>query len=148
MIDRVLIPLPGIGTLSLTKAEYEAALIPIEKPEPLKPSIKAPAPPPPSAVQAVEHPPRLRYLRLKEVSARVGLRSSSICRLMSLGQFPRQVKLSERSAAWVESEVEAFMLARAAERDSDSKAVVAQESPYMRMGEGHAADRAFSLGNL
>jgi hypothetical protein len=33
MTDRVLIPLPGIGTLSLTKAEYEAALIPIAKPE-------------------------------------------------------------------------------------------------------------------
>ena len=30
---------------------------------------------------------------------------------MSSGRFPRQVKLSEGSAAWAESEVEAFMLA-------------------------------------
>lgn len=29
MADRVLIPLPGIGTLSLTRSDYEAALIPI-----------------------------------------------------------------------------------------------------------------------
>ena len=33
MPDLVLIPLPGIGTLSLTPAEYEAALVPIIMPE-------------------------------------------------------------------------------------------------------------------
>ena len=114
--------------MSLTKAEYEAALIPIEKPEPPKPSIKTPAPPPPSAVRTVEDPPRLRYLRLKEVCARVGLRSSSIYRLINLRRFPKQVKLSERSSAWVESEVEAFMLARAAERDGRSEGVAAEQS--------------------
>jgi excisionase family DNA binding protein len=32
MSDRVLIPLPGIGTLSLTREQYEAALIPAEIP--------------------------------------------------------------------------------------------------------------------
>jgi prophage regulatory protein len=118
MVNRVLIPLPGIGTLSLTKAEYETALIPIEKPEPPKLSTRPTrhiAPHPPLAVHAVEQP-RLRYLRLKEVCARVGLRTSSIYRLMSLGRFPRQVKLSERSSAWVESEVEAFMQARGGTR--------------------------------
>jgi excisionase family DNA binding protein len=31
--DRVLIPLPGVGTLSLTRDAYEAALIPIAAPE-------------------------------------------------------------------------------------------------------------------
>jgi excisionase family DNA binding protein len=34
MSDRVLIPLPGIGTLSLTREAYEAALIPNAAPEP------------------------------------------------------------------------------------------------------------------
>lgn len=33
MADRVLIPLPGIGTLSLSREAYEAALIPIVPPE-------------------------------------------------------------------------------------------------------------------
>src|SRR5580658_6907783 len=32
MTDRVLIPLPGVGTLSLTREAYEAALIPITAP--------------------------------------------------------------------------------------------------------------------
>lgn len=36
MSDRVLIPLPGIGTLSLTREAYEAALLPIAAPEPLQ----------------------------------------------------------------------------------------------------------------
>jgi hypothetical protein len=31
MSDRVLIPLPGVGTLSLSREAYEAALIPVEQ---------------------------------------------------------------------------------------------------------------------
>jgi excisionase family DNA binding protein len=34
MSDRVLIPLPGVGTLELTREAYEAALRPIAAPEP------------------------------------------------------------------------------------------------------------------
>jgi hypothetical protein len=34
MADRVLIPLPGVGTLSLDREVYEAALIPIAAPAP------------------------------------------------------------------------------------------------------------------
>jgi excisionase family DNA binding protein len=34
MSDRVLIPLPGLGTLSLTREVYEAALIPLAAPAP------------------------------------------------------------------------------------------------------------------
>src|SRR5580692_3884525 len=112
MADRVLIPLPGIGTLSLTRAEYEAALIPIPSPEIFKP---APTPTPVEVTQ-----PRrqgLHYIRLREVCSRVSLRPSSLYRLIQLGRFPKQVKLSERTAAWIESEVEAFMDARIAERD-------------------------------
>ena len=33
MTDRVLIPLAGIGTLRLTRAAYEEALIPVPTPE-------------------------------------------------------------------------------------------------------------------
>jgi excisionase family DNA binding protein len=39
--DRVLIPLPGVGTLSLTREAYEAALIPIAAPAP---NASAPSP--------------------------------------------------------------------------------------------------------
>jgi prophage regulatory protein len=77
----------------------------------------------------------LRYLRLREVSARVGLKASGIYRLMAQGSFPKQVKLSERTAAWVESEIESFMDARLMERDERNYTAPEAFSPYMRMGE-------------
>jgi prophage regulatory protein len=134
MADRVLIPLPGIGTLSLTRADYEAALIPI-----VSPTVPKPAPPrrpepftaPPSIIASA--PPALRYLRLREVCKRVGVGHSTIYRMIAAGQFPRQLKLSEHTAVWVESEVEAFMNARIAERDLEVQ--VPEVSPYLRMGE-------------
>jgi predicted DNA-binding transcriptional regulator AlpA len=45
------------------------------------------------------------------------------------------VKLSERTAAWIESEVEAFMASRIEERDQGSTAVEPAPSPHMRMSE-------------
>ena len=77
----------------------------------------------------------LRYLRLREVSACVGLKASGIYRLMAQGSFPKQVKLSERTAAWVESEIESFMDARLMERDERNYTAPEAFSPYMRMGE-------------
>lgn len=130
MTDRVLIPLPGIGTLSLTRTEYDAALIPIPPPQVLQPA------PTPAPVEVT--PPRrqgLHYIRLREVCSRVSLRPSSLYRLIQLGRFPKQVKLSERTAAWIESEVEAFMHARIAERDGHASVSAPPASPYLRMGD-------------
>lgn len=134
MTDRILIPLPGIGTLSLTRAEYEAALILISKPEVPKP-VPTLRPEPTSAVPAstASKQPALRYLRLREVRERVSLGHSTIYRMMAAGAFPRQVKLSERTSAWIESEVEAFMNARIAERDQPAQ--TPDVSIYLRMGE-------------
>jgi predicted DNA-binding transcriptional regulator AlpA len=53
--------------------------------------------------------------------------------MMAAGAFPRQVKLSERTSAWIESEVEAFMNARIAERDQPPQSP--ELSLYLRMGE-------------
>jgi prophage regulatory protein len=142
MTDRVLIPLAGIGTLRLTRAAYEEALIPIPTPEIPKSNPKlelllqrlnsTPAP----AKDSMEGPRGLRYIRLPEVCARVGLKRSTVYRLISLGRFPKHIKLSEHASAWIESEVDDFMIARIAERDHDSAAVEPPpESPYMRMGE-------------
>jgi prophage regulatory protein len=137
MTDRVFVPLPGIGTLSLTRAEYDAALIPI--PPAIVPRPQPPLAPPrnfESARKSYEDDSRrLRYIRLTEVCARVGLRPSAIYHLISEGRFPKQVKLSERTSAWVVSEVETYMDARIAERDASCPAAADPISPYMRMGE-------------
>lgn len=138
MPDRVFIPLPGIGTLALTRAQYDSALIPIVTPAVLNPDpIPAPlrSPPANSVTIAREHAHGLRYIRLREVCARVGLRRSAVYKLISVGRFPKQVKLSERTAAWIESEVETFMDARIAERDSLLLDGMVAPSPYVRMGE-------------
>ena len=133
MADRVLIPLPGIGTLSLTRA-YKAALIPITKPEVPKPvPILRPEPTSAAFANTASKPPGLRYLRLREVRERVGLGQSTLYKMMAAGVFPRQVKLSERTSAWIESEVDAFMNARIVERDQSAQ--TPELSPYLRMGE-------------
>jgi prophage regulatory protein len=137
MPDRVFIPLPGIGTLSLTRAEYEAALTPIT-PEAPKPKA-LPTSPPLRRVHSRTTPAKngetgtstLRYIRLREVCTRVGLRRSAIYRLIGLGRFPKQVKLSVRTVAWVESEVEAFLESRIEDRDRVPLDAPPGESPYM-----------------
>lgn len=75
------------------------------------------------------------YLFLKEEWRHGRSRFYSAARYSSLGRFPKQVKLSERTSAWIESEVEAFMDARIVERDNKLSEVVPPLSPYMRMGQ-------------
>ena len=56
-------------------------------------------------------------LREKEVCERVGLRPTSIDRLIAAGKFPRPVKLTGKAKGWLASEVDAWIASRAADRD-------------------------------
>lgn len=58
----------------------------------------------------------MRLLRLAAVQERTGLGRDSVYRLAKAGKFPRPVKISERASGWLESEVDAFIEQRAAER--------------------------------
>jgi prophage regulatory protein len=91
-------------------------------------------------VAAAIDPPRgIRYLRLRDVCQRVGLKQSAVYRLISLGKFPKQVKLSERASAWIESEVEAFMTARIEDRDQRrSVARIITSSPRTRRRDSNS----------
>lgn len=64
-------------------------------------------------------PSPVRLLRRSEVKNLTGLGVSQLYRLMSRGQFPQPVKLSERSVAWLEHEVEGWISQRIAARDAD-----------------------------
>jgi len=57
-------------------------------------------------------------LRISEVRRLTGLSDSAIYRAVQRGAFPRPLKLSERSSAWVESEVRGWIAARISERDT------------------------------
>ncbi|WP_457095876.1 helix-turn-helix transcriptional regulator [Lysobacter sp. P5_B9] len=59
----------------------------------------------------------VRLLRLPQVISGTGQSRSSIYRAIAAGSFPTPVKLSERSSAWVESEIIAWCQARIAARD-------------------------------
>jgi prophage regulatory protein len=46
------------------------------------------------------------FLRLPQVEAIVGLKKSSIYKLVKSGQFPAPVKLSRKASAWPSDEVD------------------------------------------
>jgi len=55
-----------------------------------------------------------QILKLTEVKLITGLSGSTIYRLISQGDFPKQIKLSERSSGWLQSEVEQWLNERIA----------------------------------
>lgn len=64
----------------------------------------------------------MRILRLPAVETKTGLRRDTIYRLGREGTFPRPVKINERATGWIESEVDAFIERRIAERDAENSA--------------------------
>jgi prophage regulatory protein len=58
-----------------------------------------------------------RLIRLREVMNITGLSRSYVYSLAQKGQFPKPVKLSERSVAWIEAEVLAWIDERIKQRD-------------------------------
>ena len=51
----------------------------------------------------------LRIIKRPTVQAMTGLSRSSIYQKMKDGDFPQQIKLSERSVGWIESEVQTWL---------------------------------------
>lgn len=65
-------------------------------------------------------PPSIRVLRLKDVEQKVGLKKTQIYHLMDQKQFPQTMKLGVRAIGWLEHEIDAYLMARAAQRDDAS----------------------------
>lgn len=53
-------------------------------------------------------------LRLEEVKKKTGLSRTTIYELIKRKQFPSQIKLTERSSGWLESEINQFIADRVA----------------------------------
>jgi len=51
-------------------------------------------------------------LRMPDVLKRTALCRSQIYRLIKQDEFPRQVRLGERAAAWVEEEIDGWLRGR------------------------------------
>ena len=61
---------------------------------------------------------RDRVLRLKTVLDRTGLSRATIYRMIKVGKFPAQVRPTEFSAGWLESDIAAWIKDLAAKRES------------------------------
>lgn len=61
----------------------------------------------------------MKLIRLKEVMACTGLGRTSVYKFMSENRFPQSVSLGDRAVAWVESEVQDWILERIGERDEN-----------------------------
>lgn len=53
-----------------------------------------------------------RFLRLREVLHRTGLGRSTVYRWMDEGRFPKSVRLGGRSVAWIEHEIDDWLMSR------------------------------------
>ena len=58
------------------------------------------------------------FIRLPEVISRIGYKRTSIYEKIAEGTFPAPIKLGPRAVAWVSEEIEEWMDARVAERDT------------------------------
>lgn len=58
----------------------------------------------------------INFLRIKTVQSQTGLARSTIYKLMAEGEFPKPVKITEKSSAWVDSEVDAWKMSRMEDR--------------------------------
>ncbi len=60
----------------------------------------------------------MRLIRLKEVIDCTGLGRSTLYKFIADGQFPRPVSLGDRAVAWVDAEVDEWILAKVEARDN------------------------------
>lgn len=60
----------------------------------------------------------MRLIRLKEVLHLTGLARSSVYRLVSSKEFPAPVSLGDRAVAWIESEIQDWVLSRIEQRNN------------------------------
>ena len=59
---------------------------------------------------------QMRLIKLKEVIQKTSLGHSSIYKFIAEGKFPKQVSLGAKSVAWLESEVDDWIMDRVEER--------------------------------
>lgn len=65
----------------------------------------------------------MKFLKLQQVMEKTSLCSSSIYNLMKEGDFPKNVSVMGKRKAWLESEVEEWLMARIEERDSAAESM-------------------------
>ena len=62
--------------------------------------------------QVVHRSRPIRMLRIAQVLGLTGLGKTKIYELQAMGEFPMRAKITSHSVAWIEEEVQAWLIAR------------------------------------
>ena len=62
-----------------------------------------------------------KVLKVKQVATEINVSVPQVYKLVSLGRFPKPIKLGERGSGWLTSEIDAWLQSRVDVRDEDSK---------------------------
>ena len=61
----------------------------------------------------------MKVLKVKQVATEINVSVPQVYKLVSLGRFPKPIKLGERGSAWLLSEVDAWLQSRVDLRDEE-----------------------------
>ncbi len=61
-----------------------------------------------------------KVLKVKQVATEINVSVPQVYKLVSLGRFPKPIKLGERGSGWLTSEIDAWLQSRVDVRDEDA----------------------------
>ena len=62
----------------------------------------------------------MKVLKVKQVAEEINVSVPQIYRLVSIGSFPKPIKLGERSSGWLITEIDAWLQSRVDLRDEEA----------------------------
>ena len=60
-----------------------------------------------------------RILKVKQVAEEINISVAQVYKLVSLGRFPKPIKLGERGSGWLTTEIDAWLQSRVDARDEE-----------------------------
>ena len=60
-----------------------------------------------------------KILKVKQVAEEINVSVPQVYKLVSLGRFPKPIKLGERGSGWLTTEIDAWLQSRVDERDEE-----------------------------
>ena len=61
----------------------------------------------------------MKVLKIKQVAAEINVSVPQVYKLVSLGRFPKPIKLGERGSGWLITEIDSWLQSRVDLRDEE-----------------------------
>jgi len=62
----------------------------------------------------------MKVLKVKQVAEEINVSVPQVYRLVSIGSFPKPIKLGERGSGWLITEIDAWLQSRVDARDEEA----------------------------